>query len=47
MDASARFARLPAPKLLFVDAVHLSEDGHERMAQLLAEPVARLLQSKR
>ncbi len=43
MDASARFASLPAPKALFVDAVHLSPKGHEQMAQLLEKPVARLL----
>jgi lysophospholipase L1-like esterase len=47
IDASERFARLTAPQALFIDPVHLSVNGHDQMARILEEPVARLLESTR
>jgi len=47
IDASTRLAPSPAPRALFTDAVHLSAKGHDQMAQILEEPVARQLESTR
>ena len=43
IDASARLSSLPSPDNLFTDAVHLNAQGHERVAEILEEPVSRLL----